>query len=165
MSNEKKAIPDRKVVYDEITDEAYERKSKPMNFQQLRERLKHIAGFCWGLSIDLANEIERRDNLLAECDRLKNENTALLNEIRELKAPKHKHHRRTAAELAALTPEQREEDLKRKREYQRKYHEEHRGTPIRKRKRDEDLTPEELKKRNQRRKWNARYNAKKANAQ
>ncbi len=32
----------------------------PLSFEELRARLKHIAGLCWGLSIDLANEIQLR---------------------------------------------------------------------------------------------------------
>lgn len=45
----------------------------PMTFQELRERLKHIAVLCTGLSIDLANEIQMREDLTEENERLKNE--------------------------------------------------------------------------------------------
>lgn len=45
----------------------------PMTFAELRERLKHIAVLCIGLSIDLSNEIQTRDNLTAENERLARE--------------------------------------------------------------------------------------------
>ncbi len=70
------ALRDRKTVFDEITNEI---DRKPLTLEELRARLKHIAGLCWGLSIDIANEFEERDNL-------KLENKQLREEIEHLKS-------------------------------------------------------------------------------
>lgn len=45
----------------------------PMTLAELRERLKHIAVCCAGLSIDLANEITLREQLTAENEQLRQE--------------------------------------------------------------------------------------------
>ena len=45
----------------------------PMTLAELRERLKHIAVCCSGLSIDLANEITLREQLTAENEQLRQE--------------------------------------------------------------------------------------------
>jgi len=59
-------------------NEEFEKVNKePMSFQELQQRLKQIAGLCWGLSIDLQNEIERRDILEEENKALKAENKIL----------------------------------------------------------------------------------------
>ncbi len=58
----------------------------PMTLAELRERLKHIAVCCSGLSIDLANEITLREKLTAERDRLQQENDVLRDEIRRVKS-------------------------------------------------------------------------------
>lgn len=52
---------------DDVTEERY----TAMTIQELRERLKHIAGLCWGLSIDLANDLERSQRLEAEVIQLR----------------------------------------------------------------------------------------------
>ena len=70
------ALRERKTVFDEITNE---RDLRPLTLEQLRQRLKHIAGLCWGLSIDIHNEIERNEAL-------KNENKRLQDEINGLRA-------------------------------------------------------------------------------
>ena len=49
---------------------ANERDRRPLSLEQLRVRLKHIAGLCWGLSIDLNNEVTRNEELTAENKRL-----------------------------------------------------------------------------------------------
>lgn len=54
-------------------DDEIKQKREPMTFESLRGRLKEIAGLCWGLSIDLANEIEEREKVVSECDALKQE--------------------------------------------------------------------------------------------
>lgn len=39
---------------------------EPMTLEELKNRLKHIATLCWGLSIDLTKEITERDRLRKE---------------------------------------------------------------------------------------------------
>lgn len=51
-----------------LSDEIHDR--KPMTVKELQQRLKHIAGLCWGLSIDLNNEIERNERQAAEIKNL-----------------------------------------------------------------------------------------------
>lgn len=51
---------------------------EPMTFEELRGRLKHIAGLCYGLSIDLANEIELREKLQKENAALRAANKGLV---------------------------------------------------------------------------------------
>ena len=75
-----------------------------MSFAELRERLKHIAGLCAGLSIDLSNEIQTRDNLIAENKRLS----------QELEAERAKPKRRQ------MTPEQAEKHRQAMRDYHAK---------------------------------------------
>ncbi len=75
-NNERAALRERAVVYDEITNDTHR---APLTLEQLRQRLKHIAGLCWGLSIDIYNEIERNEAL-------KNENKRLQDEINGLRA-------------------------------------------------------------------------------
>lgn len=73
----------------------------PMTFAELRERLKHIAVCCIGLSIDLANEIQTRETLAAE-------NKRLTRELQEEKAqPKRR----------KMTPEQAERHRQAMRDY------------------------------------------------
>ena len=57
-------------------------KNKPMTFKDLRQRLKHIAGLCWGLSIDLQNEIELNNQLKTDNEALKAENKVLNHRLR-----------------------------------------------------------------------------------
>lgn len=59
-------------------------KKEPMSFQELRQRLKHIAGLCWGLSIDLANEIQLREEITSENARLQAVNDGLQREVQRL---------------------------------------------------------------------------------
>ena len=77
QSEERKSGRKRQIVYDEIVNEAKDIKSKPLTIEELRQRLKHIAGLCWGLSVDLANELEERE-------KLKFENKKLLQKIEKL---------------------------------------------------------------------------------
>lgn len=58
-----KALRERKTIFDEIVNQI---SKEPLTLEELRNRLKHIAGLCWGLSIDIANELEERDNLKLE---------------------------------------------------------------------------------------------------
>ena len=39
---------------------------EPMTLEELKNRLKHIATLCWGLSIDLTKEITERERLRKE---------------------------------------------------------------------------------------------------
>lgn len=77
QSEERKSERNRQTVYDEIVNEAKDVKSKPLTIEELRQRLKHIAGLCWGLSVDLANELEERE-------KLKFENKKLLHKVEKL---------------------------------------------------------------------------------
>lgn len=61
-----------------------EEERKPLSFEELRYRLKHIAGLCWGLSIDLANEIQLREETASENARLQAENDGLQKEVQRL---------------------------------------------------------------------------------
>lgn len=53
----------------------------PLTIKELRARLKHIAGLCWGLSIDLTNEIERNAAIIAEFDQQEAENAELRKQL------------------------------------------------------------------------------------
>ena len=119
--NDKK-LEDTFDVAKEIQEEAWERKSKPMNFQQLRERLKHIAGLCWGLSIDLQNEIEYREELEKEVKRLRAEIYLLGGTPERTGVGRRK---ASVAENEVMTPEEKEK-YDRRREYLRKYAEKRR---------------------------------------
>lgn len=57
-----------------------------MSVVELRERLKHIAGLCYGLSSDLSLLTERNAELLAENETLKAERDRLANNLHSLKA-------------------------------------------------------------------------------
>ncbi len=59
--------------------------NQPMTFVILRQRLKHIAVLCWSLSIDLANEIQLREEAISERDNLRREVKRLSSEIYQLK--------------------------------------------------------------------------------
>ncbi len=174
----------RKQKQNDFTLTAGEIHSKPLTFKQLSERLKHIAGLCWGLSIDLQNEIKYRHALEAERERLEDENKALRAELRELSQKAHSNEQykkrvladrerlkveMETAQAAELSPEMRKEAQKKyKREYMRK----RRGGSSREEKLNEKLaamTPEErekyLKQLEAKRKYTARYLAKKRAAQ
>lgn len=133
-NNERAALRERAVVYDEITNE---RDRRPLSLEQLRQRLKHIAGLCWGLSIDIHNEIERNEALKSENKRLQDEINGLRAELKLLRnrtpaAPSKPKKEKPIAErtrklnekLAAMTPEEREKYLKQleaKRKYNARY--------------------------------------------
>lgn len=53
----------------------------PLTVKELRQRLKHIAGLCWGLSIDLNNEIERNAAIIAEFEQQEKENAELKSQL------------------------------------------------------------------------------------
>lgn len=53
----------------------------PLTIKELRQRLKHIAGLCWGLSIDLQNEIESKAAIIAEFEKLGTENEELKTQL------------------------------------------------------------------------------------
>ena len=57
------ALRERKTVFDEIVNQI---PKEPLTLAELQARFKHIAGLCWGLSIDITNELEERDNLKIE---------------------------------------------------------------------------------------------------
>lgn len=49
----------------------------PLTVEELRNRLKHIASLCWGLSIDLSTE-------MSECERVRKENEQLRAQVKFL---------------------------------------------------------------------------------
>jgi len=51
--------------------------AQPMTVEELRNRLKHIATLCWGLSIDLSKE-------MAEHERVRKENEELRAQLKLL---------------------------------------------------------------------------------
>ncbi|MGN0817605.1 MAG: hypothetical protein ACI4L9_01430 [Candidatus Coproplasma sp.] len=53
----------------------------PLTIKELQERLKHIAGLCWGLSIDLTNEIESKAAIIAEFEQQETENAELRKQL------------------------------------------------------------------------------------
>lgn len=53
----------------------------PLTIKELQARLKHIAGLCWGLSIDLTNEIESKAAIIAEFDKQEAENAELRKQL------------------------------------------------------------------------------------
>lgn len=55
--------------------------SEPLKYQELRQRLKHIASLCWGLSIDLQNEIEYRETLEKSYARMRKALTVLYEQM------------------------------------------------------------------------------------
>lgn len=55
--------------------------SEPLKYQELRQRLKHIASLCWGLSIDLQNEIEYRETLEKAYNRMRKAVTELYEQM------------------------------------------------------------------------------------
>lgn len=77
-----KSLRERKTVYDELTSDT---NRPPLTLEELRQRLKHIAGLCWGLSIDIHNEIERNNELTAENKRLQDEIKGLNDELKLLR--------------------------------------------------------------------------------
>lgn len=179
-NNERAALRERAVVYDEITNDTHR---APLTLEQLRQRLKHIAGLCWGLSIDINNEFARNEALQKENKRLQDEINGLRAELklvrnrknargiyRQKTAVKSKTESNAATSPAVeQTPDERKEAQKKyKREYMRK----RRGGSLREEKLNAKLatmTPEErekyLKQLEAKRKYNARYLAKKRAAQ
>lgn len=95
QQNETSATRDRKTVYDEITNDV---NRDPLTLEELRQRLKHIAGLCWGLSIDLNNEVARNEQLAAENKQLKE----------KLRSHRKDGRRVNAEALDEMTPEERE---------------------------------------------------------
>lgn len=73
-----KALRERKTIFDEIVNQI---SKEPLTLEELRNRLKHIAGLCWGLSIDIANELEERDNLKLENEQQREEIEHLKNKL------------------------------------------------------------------------------------
>ena len=59
-------MDNRTILYD-----SFDKEPELLTFDDLRQRLKSIATLCIGLSIDLNNEIQLRDELIAEIDRLR----------------------------------------------------------------------------------------------
>lgn len=76
MSNRSLKNENRPGLADEIS-------RPPLTLKELRERVKHIAGLCWGLSIDLQNEIERNAAITAEFKRLEAENAEINGQLSE----------------------------------------------------------------------------------
>lgn len=155
--NERTALRERAVVYDEITNETHR---APLTLAQLRERLKHIAGLCWGLSIDINNECARNEALQKENKRLQDEITGLRAELKLVRSREHCREYQRKRTRAALESELNGDTLPAPVPAKPKTRKP-KPTKERKRKRDDELTPEELRKRNQHREWNARYYAKK----
>lgn len=152
--NERTALRERKTVFDEITNE---RDTRPLTLAQLRERLKHIAGLCWGLSIDVNNECARNETLQKENKRLQDEITSLRAELKLVRSREHCREYQRKRTRAALESELNGDTPPAPQRPKRIT----KPAKERKRKRDDELTPEELRKRNQHREWNARYYAKK----
>lgn len=74
-------------MFDEdMLDDINDRLNTPLTMVELRQRLKHIASLCWGLSIDLQNEFDYRNRLVSENNRLTSENSNLLEENKKLTA-------------------------------------------------------------------------------
>ena len=73
-----KALRERKAVFDEIVNQI---SKEPLTLEELRNRLKHIAGLCWGLSIDISNELKERDNLKIENKQQREEIEYLKNKL------------------------------------------------------------------------------------
>ena len=155
--NERTALRERKTVFDEITNE---RDTRPLTLEQLRQRLKHIAGLCWGLSIDINNECTRNEALQKENNRLQDEITGLRAELKLVRSREHCREYQRKRTRAALEAELNGDTLPAPVPAKPKTRTP-KPTKDRKRKRDDELTPEELRKRNQHREWNARYYAKK----
>lgn len=156
-NNERAALRERAVVYDEITNDTHR---APLTLEQLRQRLKHIAVLCWGLSIDINNEFARNEALQKENKRLQDEINGLRAELKLIRnrenargVYKRKTRETLEAEANGETPPAPVPAKPKTRTPK--------PTKERKRKRDDELTPEELRKRNQHREWNARYYAKK----
>lgn len=153
-NNERAALRERAVVYDEITNATHR---APLTLEQLRQRLKHIAGLCWGLSIDINNEFARNEALQKENKRLQDEITGLRAELKLVRSREHCREYQRKRTRAALESELNGDTLPAPQRPKRIS----KSAKERKRKRDDELTPEELRKRNQHREWNARYYAKK----
>lgn len=163
-NNERAALRERAVVYDEITNATHR---APLTLEQLRQRLKHIAGLCWGLSIDINNEFARNEALQKENKRLQDEINGLRAELKLVRNRENARgvYKRKARETleAEANGEAPTTSPKPKRE---------KPTAERTRKLNEKLaamTPEErekyLKQLEAKRKYNARYLAKKRAAQ
>ncbi len=154
---------------------------QPLKFPELRERLKHIASLCWGLSIDLQNEIELRETLERGYNHQRKALLELFEQLKNCTLPAHEQVRfykqgikkilypngvgtRAGANTPAteLTPEDFEARAK-KRKDRREYHKKQVKVP--KRLPDEALSPEELAKRERQREYKRRYMEKKRAAQ
>lgn len=96
---------------------------QPLTLEDLRQRLKHIAGLCWGLSIDINNEIERNVALNQENVRLLNQIARLREEIKILKNPSGGSSRKKLIEtkLATMTPQEREAYEKKRAQRHKEY--------------------------------------------
>lgn len=144
----------RKQKNNDFTLTAGEIHSKPLTFKQLSERLKHIAGLCWGLSIDLQNEIKYRHALEAEREQLNNRIKELNeeNKLLRMRLAGRERNKQRAIENAntpnATAPTK--TNITKARPPR---------TP------ETELTPEEQAKRAKKREYNARYLAKKRAAQ
>lgn len=84
-------------------------KANPLTREELRNRLKHIATLCWGLSIDLRTEFEESEKIRAENEQLRAQVVLLGGRL-----PKtHGGGRKISPEkLEAMTPEERDKYLK-----------------------------------------------------
>jgi len=90
LSNEFKS--EIKAIYADVRD--------PLTVEELRNRLKHIASLCWGLSIDLSTE-------MSEFERVREENKQLRAQIVVLGGVlPNGHHVIDLAKLEAMTPEE-----------------------------------------------------------
>lgn len=103
-------LPDLKAIHEDVRN--------PLTVEELRNRLKHIATLCWGLSIDLSTE-------MSECERVRKENAKLREQVVLLGGSlPHDTRGRGFIDLAkweAMTPEERAKyaaHAKTRREYQ-----------------------------------------------
>lgn len=155
---------------------------QPLKFPELRERLKHIASLCWGLSIDLQNEIELREMLERSYNHQRKALLELFEQLKNSTLPAHEQVRfykqgikkilypngigsRAGVNTSAneLTPEDFEARAKKRqkcRDCQNK-----KQVKVPKRLPDDALSPEELAKRERQREYKRRYMEKKRAAQ
>lgn len=155
---------------------------QPLKFPELRERLKHIASLCWGLSIDLQNEIELRETLERCYNQQRKVLLELFEQLKNSTLPAHEQVRfykqgikkilypngvgsRAGINTTAneLTPEDFEARAKKRQKCRDRQNKKQVKVP--KRLPDDALTPEKLAKRERKREYNRRYMEKKRAAQ
>lgn len=106
---------------EEFLKDCYERSNTPMPLSELRQRLKHIASLCWGLSIDIQNELERNIQLKTENEALLASNRLLNSKLASYKRYlKSRSGRPVGRPKKVLSPEEEAERKRRRLESNRK---------------------------------------------